>query len=673
MFPPQFKRKVVVDCTNSHVIWMRATANNCFRGSSIEIDKCAFVHLCIFRCTTQRRTRIYPRFGVHLCIFRCTNAQVVHWLNLVLNRSRLEDSGERKKEESRFIVNTNPALVRILTENTSMQAENPTNERQAKAAAAEGSGSSNAAAAARNNKQQKENVVDVDADVAWFKQKLKDYENPMDGIVITKIEDPFVAVSVRRNSKKTRLVSICGRHIQTIPLQSLLALMALFDIGGYRSKRDKYSLSMLAVQAKVNGNVTVPKGNTRINYFRLINCLFHPTIKPKYAKYNQQPGTDTLTSGKKHNQELFEMMLPLYNGPVSNASLDLGSDSSDDDGELDDWNVGTAKAEHPKLSNNIDFTIAKFGQLRDWKQVQMGVKTVHKKFKVVLIDWKKSGEHRGMADVLEAMKIDVHATGSTKWVFSQDYILYFFLLTQSNPNIFNSVGGAIAPSAKYDSAMPGAASYGKKPGRGKAGADDATSQSDGLLSIALKTMARREESKKESEKAKDERKAASDAQLKLENNARYIASSEERLEKLSSKKRRLKKQKKTLERVHAQNQSVGVPASQDASVDSTKNLPTVARKYNNVKAEIACIEDELERAKKQRRTLSCNVEKLLACCKLPPAPLRPVGGPKDGDEVVIDVDADADWDSNVGKGTDVGKGNEVEIPTQPMFCTPEPI
>ena len=91
---------------------------------------------------------------------------------------------------------------------------------------------------------------------------------------------------------------------------------------------------MLAVHAKVNGNVMVPKGNTHINYFRLINCLFHPMIKPKYTKYNQQPGMDTLTSGKKHNQELFEMMLVLYNGPVSNASLDLGSDSSDDDGPL---------------------------------------------------------------------------------------------------------------------------------------------------------------------------------------------------------------------------------------------------------------------------------------------------------------------------------------------------
>ena len=84
-----------------------------------------------------------------------------------------------------------------------MQAKNPTNECQAKAAAAEGLGSSNAVVAARNSKQQKGNFVDVDANVSWFKQKFNDYESPMDGIIITKIGEPFVAVSVHQNSKKT--------------------------------------------------------------------------------------------------------------------------------------------------------------------------------------------------------------------------------------------------------------------------------------------------------------------------------------------------------------------------------------------------------------------------------------------------------------------------------------
>ena len=63
-------------------------------------SKSISVHLCIC-ASTQRRTRIYPRFGVHLCIFRCTNAQVVHWLNLVLNRSRLEDVWKKKEEKKK--------------------------------------------------------------------------------------------------------------------------------------------------------------------------------------------------------------------------------------------------------------------------------------------------------------------------------------------------------------------------------------------------------------------------------------------------------------------------------------------------------------------------------------------------------------------------------------------
>ena len=84
----------------------------------------------------------------------------LHWLNLVLNRSRLEDVWKKKK--SRFIVNTKPALERILTQNTSIQAKNTTNERPIQAEEAEGSGNSDAAAEARNNKQQVEYFVDAE-------------------------------------------------------------------------------------------------------------------------------------------------------------------------------------------------------------------------------------------------------------------------------------------------------------------------------------------------------------------------------------------------------------------------------------------------------------------------------------------------------------------------------
>ena len=110
------------------------------------------IHCQVFLHTTQRRTRIYPRFGLH----KCTSCSLVEFSpEPFTTRRRLEE----KKDASRFIVNTKPALDRILTENTSMQADNTTNERPIEAAEAEGSGNSYAAAAARNKKQQMESFV----------------------------------------------------------------------------------------------------------------------------------------------------------------------------------------------------------------------------------------------------------------------------------------------------------------------------------------------------------------------------------------------------------------------------------------------------------------------------------------------------------------------------------
>ena len=77
------------------------------------------------------------------------------------SRSLVEFSPEPVmiRKTSRFIANTKPALERILTQNTSIQAKNTTNERPIEAVEEEGSGNSNAVAEARNNKQQMENFV----------------------------------------------------------------------------------------------------------------------------------------------------------------------------------------------------------------------------------------------------------------------------------------------------------------------------------------------------------------------------------------------------------------------------------------------------------------------------------------------------------------------------------
>ena len=135
------------------------------RGSSIEIDKCAFVHLFIFRCTTQGKNPDLPPIWcafVHLQMHKCTSRSLVEFSPEPVMTRKTSGRKKKKKEASRFIINTKPASERILTQNTGMQAENPTNERQAKAAEAEGPGNSNAAVEARNNKQQMENFVDAE-------------------------------------------------------------------------------------------------------------------------------------------------------------------------------------------------------------------------------------------------------------------------------------------------------------------------------------------------------------------------------------------------------------------------------------------------------------------------------------------------------------------------------
>ena len=124
------------------------------RGSSIEIDKCAFVHLCI--CASldvqlNEEPGSTPQFGVHLCIFRCTNAtsrSLVEFCPERVMTRKTSGRKKKKKEASRFIANTKPALECILTQNTSIQAKNTTNERPIEAAEVEGSGNSNAVAEA---------------------------------------------------------------------------------------------------------------------------------------------------------------------------------------------------------------------------------------------------------------------------------------------------------------------------------------------------------------------------------------------------------------------------------------------------------------------------------------------------------------------------------------------
>ena len=93
---------------------------------------------------------------------KCTSRSLVEFSPEQVMTRKTSGRKKEKKDASRFIANAKPALESILTQNTSIQAKNTTNERPIEAEEAEGSGNSNAAAEAQNNKQQVEYFVDAE-------------------------------------------------------------------------------------------------------------------------------------------------------------------------------------------------------------------------------------------------------------------------------------------------------------------------------------------------------------------------------------------------------------------------------------------------------------------------------------------------------------------------------
>jgi hypothetical protein len=302
--------------------------------------------------------------------------------------------------------------------------------------------------------------------------------------VVLQVADlPEVPIT-KNGADTTRLVSVCGVAIADMSLKSLEKFCVKAAIGGY-SRKTKKDLANLIVAWRLN-NAALPglsTGNTAAaaavrqhssappdtagprkstNYARLINCLFHPTIRPLYAKFKQQPDKATLDAGKKHNQLLCQKVLELYNSPDRFPE----SDSDDNVGEGEDHNIAIQLKFHKQIKTG-EIKPSPFNKLENWGQVLKSIQTLHKHFTEVQTVWKRSGEHRGAGDVITGMGQDI--LKDCTFTVANMKVLYYILFLEKDPQIFASAIAFLPDGAVFDSGAPRANS-GRR--RGSAASDD---------------------------------------------------------------------------------------------------------------------------------------------------------------------------------------------------------
>ena len=103
--------------------------------------------------------------------------------------------------------------------------------------------------------------------------------------------------------------------------------------------------------------------------------MCYPDIKELVAQMGQQPDTDTLTAGKKANQELFEQMLELYNcDEVYEGDLALDKDPG---------------IQH-YFPDSLDSTLVPgiFNKVQTWEQMRSMVKKICSEFNELRLKWK---------------------------------------------------------------------------------------------------------------------------------------------------------------------------------------------------------------------------------------------------------------------------------------------
>jgi hypothetical protein len=132
-----------------------------------------------------------------------------------------------------------------------------------------------------------------------------------------------------------------------------------------------------------------------------------------------------LDKGRKQNQALCEKILAKFNSVAAKqGEFADEADTSDDD----DDDGGDVKKLAIRLDNrHIDPSDAV--TMESWQHILKMINRLHSDYKKLKIDWKKSGEHRGMEDLLEGMKQNFtrnREEGTTKFVVTNLKLWYFF-------------------------------------------------------------------------------------------------------------------------------------------------------------------------------------------------------------------------------------------------------
>lgn len=294
-------------------------------------------------------------------------------------------------------------------------------------------------------------------------QKFSSFQGDLSKIVLQPAERPLVRIN-RRGNQATRLVSICGHPIATIPLKGLQAFCKLAAVPSWTNKT-KYAVcqtivgfvtTMPAIQARVGTIPGAPaergtQQQQQNGYFLLINCLFHPGVVGLYASYGKQPDKTVLDKGRKANQDLYEKLMQMYNAVAEKNKAKWGdltsvleeSSNLDAEDKSDDEGHDVTKLHFLKLLANVN--PKDVVPIKKWQEVSSMIAKIHKEFRVLCQQWKRSGEHRELDDSHEGMSLDIDESddipdsdiGNDKFEVANKRILYYFLfLRKSTRNHF---------------------------------------------------------------------------------------------------------------------------------------------------------------------------------------------------------------------------------------------
>lgn len=157
-----------------------------------------------------------------------------------------------------------------------------------------------------------------------------------------------------------------------------------------------------------------------------------------------------------------ETVFEMYNNIA--PDFDSDSDKDDTDNSNREYDIGTLQFEDNEFTF-VDPTDVP--PLDKWQNVSAMIKKLHSNYRVVVKQWKKSGTHSGVQDVIHGMKMDLG-----QWIFrkkSDKYHFYFLgessvvfvscesltdttvMNTEHNLQMYTSTLGMLPAAARFES------------------------------------------------------------------------------------------------------------------------------------------------------------------------------------------------------------------------------